>query len=179
MHSERSTTIVRAIEEWLATLPSGAVRSRALEIPRDDEYRFETLLALEPVNVNACPMEIGITVEEEGSAVGLFLDKWSSVARRLGSELRPENATRVALFVEPTPMTVERLLAACRAVAGGAVHLDAGLLRRKLVCTGGWLDTATGRQKMHGVEDYLLPVVRAMAVAGFGQVRALPYDPWV
>lgn len=179
MHSERSQAIVRAIEEWLTTLPPGTVRSRALEIPSDDEYGFETLLALEPVRPNACPIEIGVTVPEGGSAVALFLDTWGNVARRLGCELSPEKAARVALFVEPTPMTVEQVLDACTAVAGGSVHLDAGLLRGRLVSTSGWLGTRTGRFKMHGFEDYLLPILRMMTFAGIVKVETVPYEPWV
>lgn len=179
MPGERSQAIVQSIEEWLATLPPGTWRSRPVEIPRDDEYRFDTLLALEPAKANACPIELGVTVPEEGSAVALFLDTWASVARRLGCELSPDKATRIALFLEPTPMTVERVLAACKAIVGGSVHLDAGLLGRRLVCTSGWLDTSAGRLEMHGVEDYLLPLVRTIALVGLGKVRTLPYQPWV
>jgi hypothetical protein len=176
--SERSQAIVQSISAWLATLPPGTFESRTLEIPFDDEYQFEILVAFEPAKREACPIELGVTAPEAGSAVALFLDTWARVARRLGGELSPDKATRIALFLEPTPMTVEKALAACRAVVGGAVHLDAGLLGEKLVCTSGWLETSTGRFRMHGVEDYLLPFVRTMSLVGFGSVRKVPYEPW-
>jgi hypothetical protein len=177
--SAETQTIVDAIERWLATLPPGAYRRRALAIPHDDEYGFETLMAIEPVRRDACPIEIGVTVPAAGSAVAMFLDTWGNVAQRLNAEVSPGTAPRVALFVEPTAMSAAQVVEACAAVAAGAVHLETGLFRRRLVSTRGWLDTRSGRFKMRGAEDYLLPFLRMMTRVGMMKVERLGYEPWV
>jgi hypothetical protein len=177
--SAETQRIVNAIDQWLATLPPDAYRRRALEIPHDDEYGFETLMAIEPVKRDACPIEIGVTVPAAGSAVAMFVDTWGNVARRLNATVSPGHAARVPLFVEPTSMRIEQVVEACAAVAGGGVHLEAGLFRRRLVSTRGWLNTRTGRFKMRGAEDYLLPFLRTMTRVGMMKVETLRYESWV
>jgi hypothetical protein len=176
--SAETQAVLEAIDAWVATLPPGTSRTRALPIPRDDEYGFEALVAIEPVNANACPIEIGVTVPAAGSAVALVLDTWGNVARRVNASLSADKAARVALFLEPVAMSVTHLLDACGAVAAGSVHLDAGLFRRRLVATRGWLDSRAGRIEMRGVEDYLLLFLRAMAAAGISRIETLRYEPW-
>jgi hypothetical protein len=180
VHNGRNTqAIVQAIDEWLMTVPPAAFRKRALEIPPDDEYGFATLVAIEPVRSDACPIEIGVTVPDAGSTVGMFLDTWGGLARRLPCEVSPGKATRISLFVEPSPLSIEQVRDACSAVVAGSIHLDAGLVRQKLVSTSGWLDTRAGRFTMHGVDGYLLPFLRTMTRVGITEVRTVRYAPWV
>ena len=180
MPSARDThAIVQAIDAWLATLPPGAFRKRTLDIPADDEYGFDTLFSIEPVKPEACPIEIGVTVPDAGSTVGMFLDRWHNVAQRLHAEVSPDKANRVALFVEPRAMAIAQVIDACAAVVAGNVRLDAGLFRQTLIATNGWLDTRGGRFKMRGVEDYLVPFLRTMTAVGIVKVQTLAYQPWV
>jgi hypothetical protein len=175
---DQTETIVRAFEGWLASLPSGVARVRRLDIPAADDYALRALFRVEPSKPTACPLELGVTAPDAGSTVALSLDTWAALAKRLDCDVSIKNAEMIGLFIEATTMTVEQTMRACTAVANGSVRLSAGLVRGRLTCTRGWLETPSGQIRMHGPEEYLFPLVRALARLRVGSVRGVLYDPW-
>ena len=157
------------LEGWIASLPPGSARvGRTRET---DEYGPSTVLRLRP-GPTACALDV--TVLDDG-ACGLGLDAWSRLSARLGvgaSRLGLPARDFTALFREPAALPAQRVLEVCRAVAAGAVHLEAGVLRGRIVCTRGHVRAAPGPFPMNGVGGPLL-VSRLL-----GTVHRVQYAPW-
>lgn len=164
-----SAELLDLLEGWVRSLPPGSAEvGRTRET---DEYGPSTVLRLRP-GPGACALDV--TVLDDG-ACGLGLDAWSRLAARLGvgaSRLGLDVADFTALFHEPAALPAERVLEVCRAVAAGAVHLEAGVLRGRIVCTRGHVRTASGPFRMHGVGGPLL-LGRVL-----GSVHRVHYAPW-
>jgi hypothetical protein len=163
--------ILDFLEGWIDSFPPGTVevgRTRETE-----EYGPSTVLRLCPLPARACGLEVTVT---DGGDCGFAVDSWSRLAVRLGtgvSRMGLPARDFTAIFREPARMSGGRVMEVCQAVADGAVHLEAGVLRDRIVCTRGHLRTASGMFRMHGVGGPLL-VSRAL-----GSVHRVEYARWV
>lgn len=178
MLSEKAQAIGKAVDVWINDLPTETVNLIHRTIPADDAYGSEVIIGVEPTNPASCPLEIGVTVPEAGSGVYLCLDRWSSVAKRAGYTFSSA-VDFYALYIEPVSLSVEQTLEICQAVARGAVHLEVGIYREKLISTRGYVKLTTGRFKMHGISTGMPGLLMVARFFGYGSVREVNYEPWV
>lgn len=165
------------ISDWVSSFPPGVVELAHLTIPEDDEYGLAAALALRPSKEGACPIELGMTVPEESSATYIFLDTWSSVARRYRFRITPGQETRVGLYIEPVRLPVETVLEVCRQVAAGAVHLEAVTWAGRLVGTAGYVILSEGLFPMRGI-GVPRSLARAAAKLRLLRTQTVRYLAW-
>lgn len=175
--SPETQQLLDRISDWVLSFPPGVVELTPLTIPEDDDYGLAAALALRPLKEGACPIELGITVPEENSATYIFLDTWSSIARRYRFTISPGKEERVGLYIEPLRLPVETVLEVCRQVAAGAVHLEAVAWARRLVGTTGYVFLSEGLFPMRGI-GVPLSLARAAVKLGFLRTYTVRYLAW-
>jgi hypothetical protein len=177
MTDEPSASILRLLDEWIATIPPEAV-DVTKELDPEGEYGPSTMLRFRPKRQGACYLEILIL--DDGSC-GFDVDLWSRLAARCGvnySRLGLPADDFTALFLEPSSLPRNLMLAICKAVAAGEIHLEIGLVWGRIVCTRGFIRTPSGPVRMNGVGGPLV-TSKILEIVGKGAVRRIPYDPWL
>lgn len=167
-----------AVRQWVATLPVDVVELRRRPVPAFDEYGLESILALTPSRVEACPLELGITGPAEGSRVYISIDTARELAARLGLECRGAgDGGRIALYREPMRLSLQQVLEVCRAVCHGEVVLTVGTVGNRLASTTGFIRLPDGDLPLHGI-DQALPFLKLARLAGLAVFREVRYQPW-
>jgi hypothetical protein len=177
MITQPSDAILQLLDEWVATIPPADVDVMKERNPWG-EYGPSTVIRFRPTRQRACNLDV--LVLDDGSC-GFFVDSWSRLAARCGleySRLGLASEDFVALFLEPSPLSGSLVLAVCKAVAAGEIHLEVGLILNRIVCTRGFLRTPSGPFRMHGVGGPML-ISKILGRAGLGTVRRITYDPWL
>jgi hypothetical protein len=176
MTNQSSESLLRLLEEWSATMPPAAVRIEREPDPHS-EYEPSVAMRFRPKRQRECNLDITIT---DTGYCGLFVDSWSRLAARYGigySKPHPPAEDVIALYLEPRLLPAELVLAACKAVAAGEVHLEIGIVLNRIVGTRGFLRLPTGPFRMDGVGAPMV-VSKMLEKAKLGAIQRVVYDPW-
>jgi hypothetical protein len=173
MVDQPSYSILRLLDQWSTTIPPATVAIEREPDPQS-EYGPSVEIRFRPKRQRACNLDITITDS------GLAVDSWSRLAARYGvgySKPHPPAEDFVALYLEPRLLPAELVLAACKAVAAGEVHLEIGIVLNRIVGTRGFLRLPVGPFRMDGVGAPML-VSKMLEKAKLGAIRRVVYDPW-
>lgn len=138
-----------------------------------DDYDGVWRLELEPINANACPLEIVVGKDEANPVVGFSCESWARIAKRHSLSLGWLGQPYFVGFgVEPY-LPLEDVLAAANAIVAGDVQLQVNTIGRSIVGTVGRILLDGGVKSYPGVRTF-----PAFPCMGIGRRAIHSYEPW-
>lgn len=164
------------LHQWLEQ--QAALRAVVTQEPVMDPGQLERCwrIVVAPFRPQSCPIEIVLT---SSGIASISLDRWSSIAERLGVRRLSGGLGDVDLvgaFLEGQ-LSADLVMGICLRVAAGEVALCCGLIGGRLASTNEVRDVSSDAPKLYGA-GYSLALVRLLRAFGCGDIRQISYEPW-